>query len=135
VESQLRFLGLLILENKLKDASAEVIHTLNSCDIRTIMATGDNVLTAISVARQCKLIDYKKPVYLGEKVTDDQGKSTVEWRSSQENIPTAASVHPKSYTQDRFSSKVDSNMSKSKENIIGQSDAAFIPWKWDQEDV
>lgn len=51
IECQLRFLGLLVLENKLKPVSSEIIDTLNSCDIRTIMATGDNVLTAISVAR------------------------------------------------------------------------------------
>jgi magnesium-transporting ATPase (P-type) len=33
------------------------------------MATGDNVLTAISVARQCKMLDPEKEVYLGELVT------------------------------------------------------------------
>lgn len=39
------------MENKLKENSSEVLKTLNECNIRTIMATGDNVLTAISVAR------------------------------------------------------------------------------------
>jgi len=50
-EKQLTFLGLLVMENKLKKETNGVIKELNDCKIRTIMATGDNVLTAISVAR------------------------------------------------------------------------------------
>lgn len=38
------------MENKLKDVTKEVIDTLQQCEVGTIMATGDNVLTAISVA-------------------------------------------------------------------------------------
>ncbi len=51
VECDLNFLGLLIMENKLKSETTGVIEELKRCKIRTIMATGDNVLTAISVAR------------------------------------------------------------------------------------
>jgi P-type E1-E2 ATPase len=57
------------MENKLKDKSSEVLKTLNECEIRTIMATGDNVLTAISVAKQCKMIDPQKQVYLGDLIS------------------------------------------------------------------
>ena len=39
------------MENKLKVQTAGVIANLQECKIRTVMATGDNVLTAISVAR------------------------------------------------------------------------------------
>jgi cation-transporting ATPase 13A3/4/5 len=39
------------MENKLKAKSANVLRNMNECEIRTVMATGDNVLTAISVAR------------------------------------------------------------------------------------
>ena len=45
------------------------------------MATGDNVLTAISVARQCKMLDAKKPVYLGEMTTVNDVKQIV-WTMS-----------------------------------------------------
>ncbi len=31
------------------------------------MVTGDNILTAISVARQCRIIEQNTNVYLGEK--------------------------------------------------------------------
>ena len=51
VEFDLTFLGFLIMENKLKDETKGVVETLDKCAVRTIMATGDNVLTAISVAR------------------------------------------------------------------------------------
>jgi len=50
VESDLTFLGLLIMENKLKPVTKQIIEKLKSADVEPIMATGDNVLTAISVA-------------------------------------------------------------------------------------
>lgn len=57
VESDLDFIGFIIFENKLKLASAAVINELNEAGIRNIMCTGDNILTAISVARECQIID------------------------------------------------------------------------------
>ncbi|XP_059164770.1 polyamine-transporting ATPase 13A3-like isoform X2 [Physella acuta] len=57
LENELIFLGLLIMENRLKPQSAPVICELNEADIRTIMVTGDNMLTALSVARECKMVD------------------------------------------------------------------------------
>lgn len=40
------------------------------------MVTGDNALTAISVARQCNIIPYEKGprVYLGDVITNKEGK-------------------------------------------------------------
>lgn len=51
IENDLTFLGFLVMQNKLKPVTTSVIQTLNQANIRTIMATGDNVLTAISVGR------------------------------------------------------------------------------------
>jgi cation-transporting ATPase 13A3/4/5 len=50
VESDLEFIGFLIMENKLKPETAAVIKTLQEAEVRTVMATGDNILTAMSVA-------------------------------------------------------------------------------------
>lgn len=50
-EKDLSFLGFLVMENKLKEATRGTISALNDCNVRTIMATGDNTLTAISVGR------------------------------------------------------------------------------------
>ncbi|MCJ1469965.1 hypothetical protein MMC07_008610 [Pseudocyphellaria aurata] len=55
-ESGLEFVGFIIFENKLKPISAAVIKELSEAGIRKIMCTGDNILTAISVARECNLI-------------------------------------------------------------------------------
>jgi len=66
VERDLSFLGFLIMQNKLKPVTTTVIEQLNEANIRTIMATGDNVLTAISVGRECKIIDPHSEVFLGE---------------------------------------------------------------------
>lgn len=56
-ESQLEFLGFIIFENKLKPTTAAVLEELGEASIRKVMCTGDNILTAISVARECNLID------------------------------------------------------------------------------
>jgi cation-transporting ATPase 13A3/4/5 len=34
------------------------------------MATGDNMLTAISVGRECNIIEKEKPVYFGDVSND-----------------------------------------------------------------
>ncbi|VUZ51202.1 unnamed protein product [Hymenolepis diminuta] len=57
IERQLHFLGLLVMENRLKPESAPAIGLLKSANIRPVMITGDNMLTALSVARDCEMID------------------------------------------------------------------------------
>jgi cation-transporting ATPase 13A2 len=56
-ESGLDFIGFIIFENKLKPSTAGVLDELSEAGIRKVMCTGDNILTAISVARECNLID------------------------------------------------------------------------------
>lgn len=45
------------MENRLKPETCEVISRLKDAYIRTIMCTGDNILTALSVAHDSDLID------------------------------------------------------------------------------
>ena len=66
IEKDLEFLGLIILENRLKPQSAPTIKILNSANIRTIMCTGDNILTGLSVARDCGMINEKQRIILVE---------------------------------------------------------------------
>lgn len=56
-ESGLRFLGLIIFENKLKPGTTPAITALRSAHLACRMITGDNPLTAVSVARECGLIN------------------------------------------------------------------------------
>src|SRR6516225_9380597 len=53
VESDLEFVGFIIFENKLKPTTASVLKELLDSNIGAVMVTGDNILTAISVAREC----------------------------------------------------------------------------------
>ena len=43
------------------------------------MATGDNMLTALSVARKCKIIEHEKIVYLGDLEVHD-GYEVLVWK-------------------------------------------------------
>ncbi|KAL3272232.1 hypothetical protein HHI36_022715 [Cryptolaemus montrouzieri] len=56
LEKDMHFLGLIILENRLKPETAPCIQVLNDANVRIIMVTGDNILTALSVARDCDII-------------------------------------------------------------------------------
>ncbi|XP_066144609.1 polyamine-transporting ATPase 13A3-like [Euwallacea fornicatus] len=56
IETDLNFLGLIILENRLKPETFPSIQALNEANMRVIMVTGDNILTAISVAKDCDIV-------------------------------------------------------------------------------
>ncbi|NWI66644.1 AT132 ATPase, partial [Todus mexicanus] len=62
VENNLTFLGFLIMKNVLKPESAPVIHLLRNANIRPVMVTGDNMLTAVNVARSCRMVEQKERV-------------------------------------------------------------------------
>jgi cation-transporting ATPase 13A3/4/5 len=53
IESDLQFLGFILFENPLKEKTTDTITKLNKCGIGTVMITGDNLLTALSVATSC----------------------------------------------------------------------------------
>ncbi|KAJ2852596.1 hypothetical protein IWW36_000225 [Coemansia brasiliensis] len=64
VEQDLVFMGFLVFENKLKPTTAPVLDELRGAKIRQIMCTGDNVLTAISVGRECGMIPEDMKVFV-----------------------------------------------------------------------
>ena len=67
VEKDLIFLGLLIVQNKLKETTSEVLKSLlEDGHIRVKMATGDNIFTAICVARKSNLIEDDTKVFTCE---------------------------------------------------------------------
>ncbi|KAG0347027.1 hypothetical protein BG004_000252 [Podila humilis] len=70
-ESELTFLGFIVFENKLKPTTASIIATLSNAHIRQVMCTGDNVLTAISVSKECSLIHSSRDVYAPRFVSGD----------------------------------------------------------------
>ncbi|XP_072748287.1 polyamine-transporting ATPase 13A3 isoform X3 [Anoplolepis gracilipes] len=62
IEQDLEFLGLVILENRLKQPTASVITELREANIRVVMITGDNIQTAISVAKECGILSIEEHV-------------------------------------------------------------------------
>uniref|UniRef100_A0A6Q2YLD9 P-type ATPase A domain-containing protein n=1 Tax=Esox lucius TaxID=8010 RepID=A0A6Q2YLD9_ESOLU len=56
VERDVQFLGLLVMKNLVKKESAEVIDTLRLAHLRSVMVTGDNILTAVNVAQACGMV-------------------------------------------------------------------------------
>ncbi|XP_036085015.1 polyamine-transporting ATPase 13A2 isoform X7 [Rousettus aegyptiacus] len=57
VERELSLLGLLVMRNLLKPQTAPVIRALRRTRIRTVMVTGDNLQTAVTVAQNCGMVD------------------------------------------------------------------------------
>ncbi|PLB51778.1 hypothetical protein P170DRAFT_443914 [Aspergillus steynii IBT 23096] len=82
-ESNLEFIGLIIFENKLKPRTFETIKELSQAGIRNIMCTGDNILTAVSVARECGLISTNKPCFVPHFVEGypHDSKTSLHWES------------------------------------------------------
>ncbi|XP_067873491.1 cation-transporting ATPase 13A2 isoform X2 [Heterodontus francisci] len=62
VESEMTFLGFLVMRNILKPETRPVIDSLNRANFRTVMVTGDNMLTALNVARNCGMVGLKDRV-------------------------------------------------------------------------
>ena len=79
VESNMIFLGLLIVHNKLKEVTPDTIKQLDNADIRMVMATGDNILTAISVSKECKLVAPNTIIYTCNIEKDENEKEVLTW--------------------------------------------------------
>src|SRR3990167_9006703 len=59
-EKNARFQGFALFENNLKEMTKPTLQKLKLADFRTGMITGDNINTAISVAKSCGIIDTEK---------------------------------------------------------------------------
>ncbi|KAH9474139.1 hypothetical protein Pst134EA_001181 [Puccinia striiformis f. sp. tritici] len=81
VESELRFIGFVIFENKLKLGTEPAIQILKGAHIGVRMCTGDNIRTAISVGRDCGMIEESMRVYLPTFTSGSSSlpDSTIAW--------------------------------------------------------
>ena len=76
LEKNLKFWGFLVFANKLKEKTKGSIKELQNADIDTIMATGDNILTAISVAQKWHIMKNDE-YFVIETSKDDDSMITV----------------------------------------------------------
>ena len=85
-ENDLVFCGFLIMENMLKPETKGVIDELNDCGFKSVMITGDNALTGISVARKCGIVNGTSRVFLGD--IDEDNADVINWQDidSQERL-------------------------------------------------
>ncbi|KAM5163821.1 putative cation-transporting ATPase 13A4 [Mantella aurantiaca] len=81
VECDMEFLGLLILENRLKSETKPVLEELNTANIRTLMITGDNIQTATTVAKKCGMIpDGSKVILVEACKPEGSSPASVTWK-------------------------------------------------------
>ena len=127
VESDLTFLGMLIMENKMKDVTSDVIKTLQDCEVDTIMATGDNVLTAISVAGQCNIIEKKDQVYLGDLSIDEATqKPFIIW--------TSQKLENRNYSMQESFNRNDSEAERKLSEAV-KPNPNQVPWNYQDENI
>ncbi|KAK0166024.1 hypothetical protein PV328_004483 [Microctonus aethiopoides] len=74
IEENLEFLGLVILENRLKEPTMRVINELREANLHVVMITGDNIQTAVSVAKECRILS-KDEIIIGVTVVPRDQKT------------------------------------------------------------
>uniref|UniRef100_A0A6B2KX42 P-type ATPase A domain-containing protein n=1 Tax=Arcella intermedia TaxID=1963864 RepID=A0A6B2KX42_9EUKA len=66
VETNLVFLGFILLRNELKPDTENAIAELKKGRVRMSIITGDNIYTAVYIARQCGIISQDKKCFIGD---------------------------------------------------------------------
>ncbi|XP_022123479.2 polyamine-transporting ATPase 13A3 isoform X1 [Pieris rapae] len=91
VECDLEFLGLVIMENRLKPATTGIIRELKDANIHVVMITGDNIHTAVSVAKECGILEsMERVVHL--TVHQSGGQPALYCQSSLQGVPMGALI-------------------------------------------
>ncbi|KAG7209851.1 hypothetical protein KM043_011455 [Ampulex compressa] len=93
-EIDLTFLALVIMENRLKPETTPVIAALNTACIKTVMVTGDNMLTALSVARDCDIVKPNTPVVVVSATLQNQLKPQVYFTKSNSQPSPISPISP-----------------------------------------
>lgn len=80
IESELEFYGFLIMQNKIKPETEPVITELHNAALRTVMVTGDNLLTAVNVAWSCGMVNKQNRIVLVEADESRPEGPSIEWK-------------------------------------------------------
>ncbi|KAI5148052.1 cation-transporting P-type ATPase 13A2 [Nematocida ausubeli] len=86
VESNLKILCTIVFENKLKKDSAKTIDTLKRAGLSSIMCTGDALLTAVSVAMNCEIIEPHVPVIYPKLGSTKKTIESVVWACFNDDV-------------------------------------------------
>ncbi|KAM6217621.1 polyamine-transporting ATPase 13A2 [Rhynchocyon petersi] len=74
LEQELSLLGLLVMRNLLKPQTTSVIQTLRRTQLRTVMVTGDNLQTAVTVARGCGMVEPQEQLVIIHATPPERGQ-------------------------------------------------------------
>nr|XP_055188248.1 polyamine-transporting ATPase 13A2 isoform X3 [Nyctereutes procyonoides] len=74
VEQELSLLGLLVMRNLLKPQTTPVIQALRRTRIRTVMVTGDNLQTAVTVAQGCGMVGPRERLVIIHATPPERGQ-------------------------------------------------------------
>ncbi|CAH8487024.1 unnamed protein product [Schistosoma turkestanicum] len=124
VEQDLQFLGLLIMENRLKPETTQVIETLRHANIRPVVVTGDNMLTALSVARDCGIIDERDRIIL----VSAKPPPLVQSSSPHDSVVCSANID---VSKDQQQSHSPSNHAQ--ENFFNQHDDSLVEFHYAED--
>ncbi|KAM3872209.1 polyamine-transporting ATPase 13A2 [Diretmus argenteus] len=90
VERDMRFLGLLVMKNLVKPESTTVINTLRLAHLRSVMVTGDNILTAVNVAKSCGMVGSdERVIFVHAAPHTAQSTPTLRFHLGEEGAATA----------------------------------------------
>ncbi|XP_069648488.1 probable cation-transporting ATPase 13A5 isoform X4 [Haliaeetus albicilla] len=90
-ESGLEFLGLLVMENRLKQETKPVLRELAAAHIRNVMVTGDNLQTAVTVARNAGMIHTGSKVILIEaNEPEGSAPASIAWQLAEDRKENTA---------------------------------------------
>ena len=120
IENNLIFLGFAIIENKLKEGTKDTIVELDNADYRMVMASGDNLLTCISVSKECSLVREHQEIYSCEIEKNADGNEILKWNrinyGSNDNLDDAF-VFLKREKNSRFRKKRKKNANLRKRKL------------------
>ncbi|OCT78553.1 hypothetical protein XELAEV_18029642mg [Xenopus laevis] len=86
IETDLIFLGLLILENRLKPETKSVLQELRTAKIRNVMVTGDNLQTALNIGIHCGMIPKSSKIIIIEASEPQKDvPASMTWKTITEN--------------------------------------------------
>ncbi|NXC39711.1 AT135 ATPase, partial [Penelope pileata] len=93
-ESGLEFLGLLVMENRLKPETRPVLRELAAARIRSVMVTGDNLQTAVTVARSAGMIhEASKVIIIEGSEPEGSAPASIAWQLAEgSKVSTATEV-------------------------------------------
>ena len=136
VEKNMIFLGFLIVKNKLKEKTKESLIKYDEADLRILMATGDNILTAICVSKECNLIKKNQEMFTCELEKGDNGKEVLKWRKIEEgstdddNSSDGEQLNNNSFNSDKKKVELEDNLDATNLNNVNISlDELYPPEK------